>query len=367
MSIGEDKVREFVATHENVFVLDRKFHSYFLDPKNLIDVLYSVLAESGNVELPEFKTNIQLDYEKKFARKKNLNEIIPVTKHYESLESLYANVKKYVEKSKRIESLNLVDDAYQYVEKYPIKTKDCFFDNYDFKNPEWSYNKPFLYTRYNLYNQTGRPTNTFNGINFLAIPKDVHHRDCIVANNDYLVEFDFDGYHVRLISKEIGYELPKESIHEYFGKLYFDKDVLTEEEYKLSKTITFKQLYGGVMEDYRHLGFFQKMQQYIESMTLESKVTLPTGLTLNCPPDMTKIKLFNYMVQNLETKNNTEKILQLKEYLKGKKTRLVLITYDAFLFDFDKDDGKDLLLSIKSILETGGYLTKHKYGKSYFL
>ena len=48
--------------------------------------------------------------------------------------------------------------------------------------------------------------------------------------------------------------------------------------------------------------------------------------------DMHPAKLMNYMMQSLETSNN---ILILKEvlgYLKEKKTKVVLYTYDALLF-----------------------------------
>lgn len=78
-------------------------------------------------------------------------------------------------------------------------------------------------------------------------------------------------------------------------------------------------------------------------------------------------KLLNYYVQNLETKRNAEKILQLKEILEGKKTKLVLITYDAFLFDYSVSDGKELLVQIKDILEQDQMVVKHKHGKTYFL
>lgn len=367
MSIEEKIAKSFIANHKKVYVLDRKFHSYFVEENNLVDLSYSILSEKGEVRLEDHKTDIQKNYEKKFESNSCVNQIIPVCKLYESLEFLYSQVQKYLDNANYSESLVNVDNAYKYVEQSPIGITEEFYDTYNIQNTSYSIQKNSIYTRYNLYNQTGRPTNTFNGINFLAIPKDKEHRECIVPLNDYLVEFDFDGYHIRLIAKEIGYELPTEPVHEFFGKMYFKKDQLTEEEYKNSKSITFKQLYGGVLEEYKDFEFFKKMQTYIDSLSLTDRVTLPTGISLKPGKDMSKIKLFNYIVQNLETKNNSEKILKLKKLLEGKKTKLVLITYDAFLFDFDKRDGKHLLLDIKSILEQGAFLTKHKYGKNYFL
>ena len=80
---------------------------------------------------------------------------------------------------------------------------------------------------------------------------------------------------------------------------------------------------------------------------------------------MSKLKLFNYTVQNLETKENTDKITRINALLKDKRTKLTLITYDSFLFDFCQEEGKDLLKEIKSILESGDTPVKLKYGTNY--
>ena len=53
---------------------------------------------------------------------------------------------------------------------------------------------------------------------------------------------DFDAYHPRLIADIIDYNLPDGSVHEYFGKQYFGKSNLSEEEYEQSKKITFRFL-----------------------------------------------------------------------------------------------------------------------------
>ena len=48
---------------------------------------------------------------------------------------------------------------------------------------------------------------------------------------------DYESYHLRLFADHINFELPKSSLHEYLGKLYHDKEELTEEEYDLSKKL----------------------------------------------------------------------------------------------------------------------------------
>jgi hypothetical protein len=365
-SLDVKRVVEFLKKHDRVFVLDRKYHSYFIDSKNLVDVKFEIQESKS-----EFKTPLQLEYEKKFSDRENCNELIPVTKHYEHLESVYEYYKTYFYNCGDHSSINKVVDAYFYVENNRVGVKDCFFDEFTVHNKKHSYIDGGVYTHYNMYNQTGRPTNTFNGVNFLAIPKEDHYRTCIIPKTDYLVEYDFDGYHIRLIANELGVELPKTSIHEYLGKQYFQKPELTEEEYKQSKTITFRQLYGGVMEEYRHIELFYKMESMIDALWRQynsNKVLrLPTGTSLFYEESMTPYKVFNYYVQNLETKNNSEKIIAIRDLLVGRSTELVLITYDAFLFDFKVSDGKELLCSIKDILESGGFPVKHKYGKDYIL
>jgi hypothetical protein len=53
-----------------------------------------------------------------------------------------------------------------------------------------------------------------------------------------------------------------------------------------------------------------------------------------------------------------EKVL---DYLKGKKTKIVLYTYDAILFDYSKEDG-DILQNIVDMLE---YPVTIKQGNTY--
>jgi tagatose-1,6-bisphosphate aldolase len=93
---------------------------------------------------------------------------------------------------------------------------------------------------------------------------------------------------------------------------------------------------------------------------------LPTGIMLRRHTEMTKLKLFNYWVQNLETKINTHKIERLREVIEEAQSKLILITYDAFLFDYSIQDGKDFLVKVKEILEEGGFKVKHKHAKNYF-
>ena len=77
--------------------------------------------------------------------------------------------------------------------------------------------------------------------------------------------------------------------------------------------------------------------------------------------DMTRNKLFNYIIQSKETSTNVQILELVLSWLEGKKTKLVLYTYDAFLFDYSNED-KGL---IQEIINMVGYPVNIKQGKTY--
>lgn len=370
-SLSFDLIKNFLMAHNKLYVLDKKYHTYFFDHKNLIDVNHSVLDEKNSLENIDHHTKLHNDFYNKYYEDYSVNEIIPVSKHYEYCENEYDSVKQYFGKERNTDFINKLTSAYKYVEESGVGVDiDCASKTYQIKCLHHSSIGSKLLTYYNLYNLTGRPTNSFNGINFLAIPKEGEYRKCFVADN-YFVEFDFDAYHPRLIAKLIDYQFPKEehSVHSYLAKSYFGKSEVSQEEYAESKGITFKQLYGGVQKKYEKIPFFAKTSEYVaciyQKYTNDRQFELPTGRIVKYYEDMTPMKLFNYIIQNLETKENVDKILELREFLVGTNTKLVMITYDSFLFDFDPNDGKDTLVGIKEILEKGDMKVKYKYGETY--
>jgi len=80
--------------------------------------------------------------------------------------------------------------------------------------------------------------------------------------------------------------------------------------------------------------------------------------------DMKPQKLFNYVLQNLETSTNVLILWEILKSLRGKKTKLVLYTYDAFLFDYAQED-KEVLKEIKKIIEGFELSIKISYGNTY--
>ena len=75
-------------------------------------------------------------------------------------------------------------------------------------------------------------------------------------------------------------------------------------------------------------------------------------------------KLFNYLLQNLETATNVCILWKIIKLLKGKKTKLILYTYDAFLLDVHKGE-KEVLQKILKVFNEHKLKVKIKHGDSY--
>jgi len=80
--------------------------------------------------------------------------------------------------------------------------------------------------------------------------------------------------------------------------------------------------------------------------------------------DMKPQKLLNYVLQNLETATNVRILWEIFKILKGRNTKLVLYTYDSFLFDFD-DSEREIIKEILNVFKINKLQIKHSYGETY--
>jgi hypothetical protein len=369
-SLSIDQIQTFLRGIPKIYLLDNKWHSYFLNLPNGIDLYFTLLDIEGKIPDVQCYTPVHLDYYEKFKYSPVVNNYIPISKHYERCECMFEMVKDYVGRESNAEWQNKYTEVYKWVEEQGILVDEKLFDKY-FETP-WkgrSLRDSKVYSSYNLYNITSRPTNAFNSINFLAFNKENGSRTAFIPENDAFVEFDFDGYHLRLIANKMGTEIPQdESIHEYLGKQYFEKDELTPEEYQEAKKITFRQMYNGVEDEYKHIEFFEDVSIAVDAMWTAYKsngfLELPNRRNLvleNANPQ----KLFNYYIQCLETVNNVKKLDKLKSYLQDKQSKVLLVVYDSILIDYAASDGKGTLSHIKDILEADRFKVKAKKGSNY--
>lgn len=231
-----------------------------------------------------------------------------------------------------------------------------------------------VYTNYNYHTTTGRPSNAFRGFNYAAMNKEDGTREAFVTRfeSGALVEMDFDAYHVRLIARLIGYSLPAGSVHEYFGKFYFDVTELTVDQYEQSKQITFRLLYGGIDKEFLEIPFFKKVNDFIYDLWRQWKAKkhvktpiLQRRITTDSVNNMTANKLFNYYLQATETEVSVQKLQAVQTLLQDSETCIILYTYDSILLDVPTIEAKDIIPRIKSVIETGNFPVKIQVGNNY--
>jgi hypothetical protein len=347
---------------DRMFVLNKKEALYhFQYPDKLFDINF--------IEHPDLTgifTACHNFYYRHHTASPIINKLIPISKHYEECENAFDVVLPIIQKFRSDNAVYAFNNGpltrvFHAIESNGIKVdKQCFIDAYgkDLLYPQFNLSKGRIYSQYNLYTLTGRPSNTYNSINFAALDKNNGERLCYRPTNDKFVEFDIQGYHPRILGDMIDFNFGDRNTYETLGELL---GVTTQE----AKELTFKQLYGGVWKDYRDQPFFRDIvtltdgiwdeYQYGGQHTTMNRIFIRDA-------EMTQSKLLNYIIQSHETSNNVAMLDNILNYLKDKKTKLVLYTYDAFLFDYSKEDGTQLLTDIKDMIH---YPINVKQGKTY--
>lgn len=375
LNVPKSTVLAILNSYATLYTYNKKEFLYHFKMTEIIDIslLYS-MTYFDRLELPKTNSTTNWFYNR-LPNYKELNSIIPITKLFEKCEENF----KYLEPKMQIPIPNGFDfynktatNIFYLIEQSGVKvTYESFLNLFKPNNPEFSIENNIAYTYYNLYNGTSRPTNAFNSVNFAAIPKAPEYRKAIIPKNDVFVELDYDGYHLRLICEQIGYELTDESAHSQMARLYFGKDEILEEDYAKAKQINFHAIYGKIPSEYAFLEIFDKIQSYIDSLWKQfneqgyiedpiSKRRFTKELK-----DMHPQKLLNYFIQSLETSKNITILKEVLRYLQDKNTKLVLYTYDSLIFDLDKRDGKELLINLEKIMNpNGNYPVKFKYSEN---
>ena len=362
-----DKVMKWIdSKYDRIYTLNKKEVLYYFDNNKLVDISYD--RDSDFQHYTKFRDRMYSH----FSHLEFTNSLVPISKHYETEEKTYEDIKSSFLQNPNIFYNETLPKVFKAIEEQGIKIHpDYFHKHFKYNEKSWFLNGETVYTKYNLYNLTTRPTNSFNGVNFAALNKNDGSRTAFIPKNDLFFEFDYDSYHVRILAKLINYELDKDSVHTQLGKMYFGKDTLTDTEYKQSKEQTFKQLYGGVFDQYKEIPFFKLMTEYVnklwEKFNAENKLELIGGKVLAKEQILnpTPNKILNYIIQSAETYNNVISVRKVIEYLEERQSKVILYTYDSFLIDYSISDGKHTLQKIKQLLESEGYVIKASYGNNY--
>ena len=350
-TVENSLVTELLDEIETIYVRDKKnfLHYYFhktchqTHPKSPTDILREPQVYHHFYQL--------------YPNKKDVNRIIPITKHYEYCEELH-NSQMFPSKINSFYN-DKTPLVFNMIERNGLKINNELFKEYfEFKAED------YVYTQYNLKTLTTRPSNAFGSINFSALNKENGERECFIPRNDYFIDMDISAYHPTLLARVIDYEFPDKDIHQSFANMY-------GVDYKKAKELTFKQMYGGVFKQYEHLEFFAKVKKFTtelwETYNREGEIICPISNYRYRKEELENMnpqKLLNYFLQNLETSNNVCILWKILKVLRGKKTKLVLYVYDSFLFDVDKEE-KDVMYKIKDIFTKHNLNIKAKKGKTY--
>jgi len=357
MNIDINAVKCVLNKFNNIYTRDKKEFLHYLIFKSLLDITLN-----SPTYIPEY-TKTHSYFYSKHNDKKDINRIIPIVKHYEYCENLFNELKERINEPINDFYNNKATVVFNAMERSGIR-----INREKFESHFHPIDRDITYTQYNFKTTTTRPSNKFGGVNYAALNKDNGCRESFIPRNNKFIELDISTYHPTLLGLLVGYTFNDEDIHESFAKMY-------GVSYKKSKEITFKQLYGGVFEQFKDLEFFQKVQVYVDEMWAKfnkegyiecpiSKHVYKKEKLIANGNEMKPQKLLNYVLQNLETAMNIRILWEIFRSLKGRKTRLVLYTYDSFLFDFDNSE-EDLIEDIKQIINNNKLQIKESYGNTY--
>ena len=348
INLDVERYMEMIWSPKRKYTYDKKKLLHFFDWQSTYDVqMNHYLEKNQPLLIDDIITNAHDYFYRKYYKKPNVNCVIPIMKHLEWCRKLVELMKipaimgnKHTEPTFETYNFDVLENLNQ-IERNGLKTTEGM-----------------VYSEYNPYTATGRPSNRFGGMNFAALNKSDGSRKKFISRygkKGMLVEMDYDAYHLRLIGEVIDYKFPDGSVHQHMAKLY---GVDNNE----AKSLSFQYLYGHIPDDViKSNPFFAKVQVYMDGVWnkyksnnfIESDIYNKRIYKKNLS-DMSKNKVFNYLIQLMETESNMSMLTELLPEIDGYKSKLILYSYDSFLFDFHLKDGIDFLNKVKSIIEQKG-------------
>jgi len=353
-NLFEDEVYLYLKGLETIYVRDKKEFLHYTILKQLVDITLG----SPPYILPQ--TTAHSTLYRRFPDLLTVNQLVPITKHYEVCEQVYDDLEHRINTVVNPFYNNKATLVFNAIERNGIKIDKNEFKKHFQRDSQ----DEFVFTSYNLNTLTTRPSNKYDGINYAALNKENGCRKSFIPRNDVFVEYDISAYHPTLSGMLVDYDFGDNDIHKAFASMY-------GVDYNKAKELTFKQLYGGVFDQYKDLPFFKATSEYIrttwETFQTEGVITCPISnyeYKRDVLENMNPQKLFNYILQNMETSLNVEILFRIFKLLKGRNTKLVLYTYDSFLLDVDNSE-LEVLEQIKQVFYKLKLQLKEKNGINY--
>lgn len=384
LGIKVEALSQLLDTKHRQLVFNLKSIQHLLPFKNAFDIDLGRFVGYGYHDIELGDTQLNQFYKSKFKNEPYLNDSIPIIKQLEL-------IGQYVKKCSTTTTTNtdkfIIDatEAFNYIEHSGLKVDGDYCLTL---NPVHLTNDNIIYTEYNLMTSTLRPSNRHGGVNYAALKKDTGVRKAFVSRFDggELISCDFEAYHPRLLmdiiyqtklNSKIDIKEMKWITNFYSCGLDFYTWIGNQigiDDRNEVKTLIFQNLYGGIRTELLHIPYFKEIQNLTDLLydtVVKNKCMFTHLYHIQFNEDrfepITPAKVLNYYIQAYETERNIKKILKIKEKLEGKLTKLILYTYDAFVFDVYPLEKQYLYTDIIPLLRGGHgrYEVKTTTGKNY--
>lgn len=353
--LNYEDIFKYLKNIPKLYVLNKKEILHYLPLPNLFDITFK--SKDHHKHLTQIQDLFEKIYRKKIP---HLNKLIPLPKLYESCDK---DFQKYKDNLNNFEHNQFINNKIPLIFSF-IEKSGIYINKEKFSKHFYKTNRDWVYTNFNLKTDTLRPSNTFDGINYMALSNESGCKESFIPRNDYFIEFDIQASHPSLIAKLIDYDFKGKNPHEYLAELY-------NVDYKESKFITFRQIYGGIYDKYKDLEFFNKTQKFIDELwdkfNSDGYIKVPISNHKYYKKDYKDLKpqkLFNLYLQSYEISLNVLILWDIIKILKNKRTKIVHFVYDSFLFDVSKDE-ENLIKDIKIIFKNYDLKLKKKVGFNY--
>lgn len=363
--IVNSSINEFKCKYNNshFIVSNKKEYKYFIS-NEMYDINILHFINTGKVLIENTNGVVNNGYITPYVihQKNFINEVIQVketlSKYYSSIDYSY-------------EYYNKISTVLYEIEKNGLCVDKPLFE----KETKQIIDNNLIYSNYNIFNITGRPSNTYNKLNFMAIPKNTSLRKSFISryDNGRLLLMDYIGYHPSIISSLINYNIPNnETIYEHLAKKYFKKEEVNSEDITHIKKVAMYYFYGDTLRDSTQIEYFELVEElknkywelYKKNGYIETKL-YKRKLSKNLLGDISRGRLFAYLIQAMETEYNIQVINECVEYCKYTFIIPILYIYDSILFDISKDISNNQIKGLKNILEGNHFKVRTYIGNNY--
>lgn len=374
----EKLIKNFQQRYQ-VWAFDKKSTFQLLPIDNLHDIdLWSHLEDAWTIDVNNYETAAHKLIRRNNHRQRNINDFVPLLKHQEMFDNMCDEVRTryafpvernggFIKENKwTLETLARLESTGIHI------NPECFRNHFD----ATIYDGDLVYSQYNIYTSTGRPSNRFDNVNYAALNKNDGARKCFTSRfgeNGKMVLMDYSAFHPRIISHITKFPIDiNTDIYEYLGEAYFGRKV-TEYDMDEIKSITMRQFYGEIEKRFEHIKYLAHAKEFKEKYWKDFQengfIKTPLfkrAITNKHLLDPNINKLFNYILQATETEIAVSMLMLVIDYLKSFKTKAVLYTYDSILFDFYKDESGEVLPKIIQIMKLENHFPIKIYeGDSY--